>query len=191
MTHGDLPERFPRQQQMPSGEEVWMVGLPMSLRLGGPSHWVCPGHAGTGRGRGVHGKGAGREREGQCHSHFPGESPRVPKGEGLGMRVPPCLTLAGGRSPQTPVDCWSQGVCSSLERGGVRLSPGERRDKAPRGNKGPLCTGCLQHTRSPVHSSSVWPVTRPRATPLACIGNPRAKPDHVEALGPRDLSASR
>lgn len=92
---------------------------------------------------------------------------------------------------ETPVDCWSQGVCSSLERGGVRLSPGERRDKAPWGNKGPLCTGCLQHTRSPVHSSSVWPVTRPRATPLACIGNPRAKPDHVQALGPRDLSASR
>lgn len=83
-------------------------GLPTSLRLGGPSHWVCPVHAGTGRGRGVRGKRAGRERRGQCHSHFPGESPWVPKGEGSGMQVPPRPTLAGGRSPQTPVDCWSQ-----------------------------------------------------------------------------------
>lgn len=166
-------------------------GLPMSLRLGGPSHWVCPGHAGTGRGRGVCGKRAGREHGGQCHSHFPGESPWVPKGEGSGMQVPPRPTLDGGRSPETSVDCWSQGVHSSLKRSGVRLSLGECWDKAPQGNKGPLCTGRLQHTRSPVHSSSVWPVRRPGTTPLACMGTPRAKPDHVQALGPRDLSASR
>lgn len=163
----------------------------MSLRLGGPSHWVCPGHAGTGRGRGVCGKRAGREHGGQCHSHFPGESPWVPKGEGSGMQVPPRPTLDGGRSPETSVDCWSQGVHSSLKRSGVRLSLGECWDKAPQGNKGPLCTGRLQHTRSPVHSSSVWPVRRPGTTPLACMGTPRAKPDHVQALGPRDLSASR
>lgn len=153
MTHSDLPERFPRQQQMPSRESL-DGGAPYVTQAGRSVH---TGSAGPYRnwswGRVSHGKGQGRSVKDNVTALPRGEPTGCPRGR-FGDAGPSLPWPGGGPEPGGLL---VPGCAPASRGGGVALS--ERRDKAPRESKGPLCTGCLQHTRSPVHSSSVWPVT--------------------------------